>query len=1034
MKKTSLFIAFCLLLVWQAQAQLKPNLPKPAQPFHRDINKISISPIKPVVPTADAPFVPSFTPKASPLKTTTGQLQNARITRDPATGLPVSILGDIEYQPLPGNSRPEAPAHSLGYLEAIKDKLKLTAPVDEFSVTAVSTDELGITHVRLQQVARGIPVYGSEIALHLKNGRVFMMNGRYYSTPQLNNYTPALSQQSALEIALEDVSRSTKIKTLTSAEQALAGGPQTEVQLVVYHLDRKPVLAWAITLRPNLAAHWTYIIDAQNSAILQRFDNICSIHGAHHAEHKAHALPPPDGPSTANANDLFGISRTINTYQKGNLFYLIDASRSMFNAPASVFPDEPVGVIWTINAQNTSPQNNNFTATHITSSNNTWSNATSVSAHYNAGKAFEYFQQTFNRNSINGQGGNIISLINVADDNGQPMDNAFWNGAAMFYGNGSTAFSSPLAKSLDVAGHEMSHGVIQNTANLEYYGESGAINESYADVFGAMIDRDDWLIGENVVNTNVFPSGALRNMANPNNGGSSLNDNGWQPAHTDQQYNGTADNAGVHINSGIPNRAYYLFAEQVGKNTAEQVYYRALTNYLTRSSQFIDLRIAVIQAATDLHGANSTVVNAAISAFNTVGIGAGQGGNYQDDLNTNPGDEFVLFTDGFQEQLYLITPQGQTVANPLSIIGPASRPSVTDDGTAIVYVDADQTLQAVVINWQSGNIQQITVSSEQIWRNVAISKDGNRIAAVTTDNDNFVYVYDFIQEEWGEFELYNPTYTQGIETGDVVFADVLEWDHSGEYVMYDALNEINTTTGVIEYWDIGFLRVWNNGAADFGDGYIEKLFAGLPENTSVGDPSFSKNSPYIMAFDFIDDYDDTYYVLAANIETGDVAEVFENSDLGYPNYSVDDSRLIFDAYNNLGDRVIGQTELANDKITPVGNPGIFISDNNGVRWGVWFANGERVLVSTKETVSDKTLAVFPNPATATLHIALEEISGDSEVFVRVSDLLGRLALQANLYIGADNTATLPLGSLPAGQYAVSALINGEWRTARVVKE
>src|SRR5215203_7409311 len=98
------------------------------------------------------------------------------------------------------------------------------------------------------------------------------------------------------------------------------------------------------------------------------------------------------------------------------------------------------------------------------------------------------------------------------------MDNAFWNGSAMFYGNGNSSFRQ-LERGLDVAGHEMSHGVIQNTANLEYIGQSGALNESYADVFGAMIDRNDWQIGEDVVLPAVFPSGALRDLSNPNNGG-----------------------------------------------------------------------------------------------------------------------------------------------------------------------------------------------------------------------------------------------------------------------------------------------------------------------------------------------------------------------------------------------------------------------------------------------------------------------------------------------------------------------------------
>jgi Zinc metalloprotease (elastase) len=107
-----------------------------------------------------------------------------------------------------------------------------------------------------------------------------------------------------------------------------------------------------------------------------------------------------------------------------------------------------------------------------------------------------------------------------------------------------------------VAAHEMSHGVVQNTANLNYQGESGAINESFADVFGSMVDRDDWLIGEDVVNRSVFTSGALRSLMDPNNGGTRLGDNGYQPKSVSEQYFGSENNGGVHINSGIPNHAF----------------------------------------------------------------------------------------------------------------------------------------------------------------------------------------------------------------------------------------------------------------------------------------------------------------------------------------------------------------------------------------------------------------------------------------------------------------------------------------------
>jgi bacillolysin len=156
---------------------------------------------------------------------------------------------------------------------------------------------------------------------------------------------------------------------------------------------------------------------------------------------------PLDGPATANATDLNNVTRTINTYQKNGSYFLLDASRSMF--AGGNIPDDPKGAIWTINAQNTSPENNNFSMVQVSSSNNTWNSKTAVSAHYNGGIAYEYFKNTYNRNSINGSGGTIISIINVNESDGSSMDNAFWNGFAMYYGNGNQSFK-PLAGGLDV--------------------------------------------------------------------------------------------------------------------------------------------------------------------------------------------------------------------------------------------------------------------------------------------------------------------------------------------------------------------------------------------------------------------------------------------------------------------------------------------------------------------------------------------------------------------------------------------------------
>ncbi|MCB0574365.1 MAG: M4 family metallopeptidase, partial [Saprospiraceae bacterium] len=332
--------------------------------------------------------------------------------------------------------------------------------------------------------------------------------------------------------------------------------------------------------------------------------------------------------------------------------------------------------------------------------------------------------------SIDGVGGNILAFVNVSESNGASMENAYWNGAAMWYGKGGSTFQE-LARGLDVGGHEMTHGVVEKTANLVYQSESGALNESFADIFGAMIDRDDWQIGEDVMQPGT--NAALRSLQDPHNGVSS-NSPWWQPKHVNEQYNGSQDNGGVHINSGIPNHAFYLFAIQasVGKDKAEQVFYKALRDYLVKSSKFVDLRIAVLQAANELYG--SAVANAAASAFDQVGIlGSSPGGNYLGQLQVNPGDDYILCVSNDYKNLDLAIGNG-TVLGTIYNQGLKSRPSITDNGSQIVFVNAAGHIITVdMVYTQTDIIPTVNppISAAPVWRNAAISKDGRFVASLT---------------------------------------------------------------------------------------------------------------------------------------------------------------------------------------------------------------------------------------------------------------------------------------------------------------
>lgn len=247
-------------------------------------------------------------------------------------------------------------------------------------------------------------------------------------------------------------------------------------------------------------------------------------------------------------------------------------------------------------------------------------------AHDGAGKVYDYYMNTFKRDAIDDQGSTMVSTVHYGSS-AQDAQNAAWisQRQQMIYGDGGTIFK-PLALGLDVVGHEFTHGVTDSTSQLIYQGQSGALNESYSDVFGAMIDRANWTIGETVIKSPPYPVPYLRNMEDPSAGGrynpsDPLRSMG-QPSHMREYANlpfsRQSDNGGVHVNSGIPNRVAYLIGTAIGKEKLEQIYYRTLTQYLTPDSDFAAAARASIQAATELYGA--TEANAVRNAWTQVGL------------------------------------------------------------------------------------------------------------------------------------------------------------------------------------------------------------------------------------------------------------------------------------------------------------------------------------------------------------------------------------------------------------------------------
>jgi Zn-dependent metalloprotease len=250
-----------------------------------------------------------------------------------------------------------------------------------------------------------------------------------------------------------------------------------------------------------------------------------------------------------------------------------------------------------------------------------------------AGTTYDFYSQLFDRNSLDNNGMTLISSVHVDTVNEVgdlvPMNNAFWNGEQMAYGDGDGIVFQRFTRSLDVVGHELTHGVQSFTSNLTYLAQSGALNEHFADVFGILVRqwkngetvaKANWVIGAEVLKLTPTRRG-IRDMENP--GTAYLNDPDLgtdpQPAHMTKLYTGPRDRQGVHINSGIPNRAFVLTAKALGGKAWEvagHIWYETLLQ-LTSTSQFRDCAKLTVQVATS-HGAAAK--KAVKAAWKKVGI------------------------------------------------------------------------------------------------------------------------------------------------------------------------------------------------------------------------------------------------------------------------------------------------------------------------------------------------------------------------------------------------------------------------------
>ncbi|TCP58136.1 putative secreted protein (Por secretion system target) [Tumebacillus sp. BK434] len=508
-----------------------------------------------------------------------------KITWNEKKGVPNFVQGKMSDKKLRNTN------DAVAILEENKALFDMESASNEVNLMDESVDELGMKMFKFQQTYQGIPVFGNEVIVHAdKNGVASSINGYY--DPEVKRSGLKTKVKLTADEAIAAAKADTGLANIEHFDIAKSDKYFYQSKNGAYHLVYLVTLS---TLEGAEPAYWDVFVDAQNGKIVDKLNKV----------YDAHAVGSGKG--------VLGATRSLNTDSYTGGYYLRDITKPMYSTGGKI-------ETYSANYTQTLP------GTLMTDSDNNWNDPAAVDAHYHSGIVYDYYKNKHNRNSFDGNGATLKSTVHY-DRN---YANAFWNGTQMVYGDGDGSTFTALSAGLDVVGHEITHAVTERTANLTYSYQSGALNESWSDALGNLIENkadDLWQVGEDIYTPNT-PNDAMRSMSNPG-----LNGN---PAHMNDYVNTSSDNGGVHTNSGIPNKAFYNFVTTSGitRDNAGKVWYRALTQYMTSNSQFMDARNATIQAATDLFGASSAEVTAVTNAWSNVGVGS-SAGNTNDSYEPN---------------------------------------------------------------------------------------------------------------------------------------------------------------------------------------------------------------------------------------------------------------------------------------------------------------------------------------------------------------------------------------------------------------
>ncbi len=478
-------------------------------------------------------------------------------------------------------------------------------------IASVQADTMlpGRTHERLVQRYQGLPIFGGELVRQMAGGATLSVFGRVFENASVPSVVPVLDERGAREAAER-----------ADGQGAVAG----EARLGILPTPRGAVLVYRLLVRSPRDIQ-TYFVNARSGAIERRATRIRT-----------------DASAVGTGTGVLSDKKKMSVDQLTNSFAAVDLLR-----PTALFTLDLHGSLARLTGFLQTGRV--FPSDVAVTTNNTWTDGAVVDAHVYQGWVYDYYYKRFGRHGLDDHNIQVVGMTHLlarADAPRYPpeivatfINNAGYLGDGfIFYGDGDGQVVNYLAGTLDVVGHELSHGVTDYTSNLEYHDESGALNEAFSDIMGTSIEfffekgggpqkGPNFVIGEDVTRV---PPGFVRSLQNPIEAGT--------PDHYSlREFIGTAiDNGGVHFNSTIVSHAFYL-AVAGGRNRVsgitvggvgvaniermERIFYRGFAFMLTPLSQFADARNATLQAAADLYGANSNERAQLQAAWTAVGVG-----------------------------------------------------------------------------------------------------------------------------------------------------------------------------------------------------------------------------------------------------------------------------------------------------------------------------------------------------------------------------------------------------------------------------